>query len=1059
VFNLDPEQTSFLVQYVSTVAADITKTGVSRLSASMRRDRGTANSGATQRERNLAVQSILQGAGVSSATAERIGQFLIHNGSLSYLMYLAYEAQADDNAGDSSISEQANYAHAFEQELRAHLALEARIPGADLDAVTDVLSEVLRKSAGLQVRQARRTSVGRSADKVSALFLFSESNARSALFGALGEPSLAAYQDYSKRYVRTMSSAYGFVSLQHLGQESAPVELSSIYVEPTLTESPAPEVEIHRRVHDAPPQEGELTVRDAFAKSSRTVILGPAGVGKSTLVRHSVRLITDDTSEDPPIPFVLELKRYQADIGESAGLFKDHIAREITRMMQHAPPEGWIDYLLLTGRATVFFDGYDEVLNNTDRARIKDAIQSFARLYPASAVVVTTRIVGYSEIAFPAKEFLHIAINDFQPPQIKAYAENWFATRVSHTAASDSTGVKAFLAETEKYAADLRANPLMLSLLCTLFYHQGDIPRTLAELYERCATLMFQQWSVMRGLQDPGVWEQDLRPALFHIASSILNNAEYRRDGIPRDHLIQELQDFFLNESTMHIQTARERAQTLVTAWAGRAWVITEVGRDASNSAKFGFVHQSFLEYFAAVHLMRDSESSQDLFDKLRDRLVHMNGWYVAQIAVAVWHQWNRGGASSFGEALLRDAAVAGPRESLHLIMFLASLREFVSFTPTVDRLFVDAVVSLYVRSLPPLESGVNLYHLHQQTRWEDAEFEEEYLGGLDDGSGPQDLLREYAGVIGNNDRTLDAPLTTLQAERAMYALTSVAWSDSAQFDLLLDRVAATPTWDARPGATFVAVGFLMHLLLAKAAGPVEEEKGTAARRIQDKLHELYARVKQEPGYWPAHAAAYALDMTTPLVALQSIPWNSAVAREAIVLSYIRDFELPCLVTGDLVCDYLQGTPDSNLQLAALGKSFLTDLERVGGSYDRLHPIPAYDSRSMIQIWVNSDVPTPIRLDPDRRRNGLHLAGLFVIFGAAWELDRQLKPGSFLAASNRSPEGCLLRLMDRSAPIASSDVAALRSQLKPDHLVAAVLSWRQAEWSLTNVGSPDAYRP
>lgn len=1049
MFNLDPDQTSLLVSYVSTVAADLTKTGFSRLSASMRRDRSSAAQGSPERERNLKVQSILENAGVSVATAEKIGQFLIHNGSISYLMYLAHVSKSDEVTNDTSVAERTNYAQAFEQELRAHLTLEAQIPDEDLDAVTDVLAEVLSKSATTQIRDAKRMSIGRSADKVSALFLFSESHARSALFSALGEPSLASFQDYSRRYVSTMADRYGYVSLQHLGQDAPPIELPRIYVEPTLTESASPEVGINRRIHDEPPQASEITVQQAFAKSTRTVVLGPAGVGKSTLVKHSVSLITQDPSEDPPIPLVLELKNYQEVKGDSSGLFKQHLLKDITQMMQHDPPKGWIDYLLLTGRATVFFDGYDEVLDAFDRARVKDAIRSFARLYPASSIVVTTRIVGYPEIPFSSKEFMHVAINDFQPHQVRAYAEKWFEARPAGSGTFDSSSVDAFYRETGKYAADLRANPLMLSLLCTLFYHQGDIPKTLAAVYESCASLMFRQWSVMRGLKDPGVW--DLRPALAHIASVVLDNPDYRRDGIPRRDLIQELQDFFRAESTIRIEAARDRAESLVTAWAGRAWVITEVGKDANNNAKFGFVHQSFLEYFAAVQLTTDSDNAQELFDKLRDRLVQVNGWYIAQIAVAVWDQWRRGRTFAFGEALLREVAQARPREALNLLLFLGTLREFVTFSPNVDRLYIHASLSLYIRSLTPLARGANLSALNNATRLASWDFDDDYFVSSDV-YGPDNFHK--ASQYDSPEEALNAPVTTLQSERALNGLVSMALSDPAQWDLLLECMSETSEWDAQPGQTFVSIAFLCFLIQASLEEMPDLELDESDHALHAKLGELYTRVESESSYWPAHAAAHILGLIDEDEALQKIPWNSALSQEPVLLSFLRDFDVPCLVTGDIIDDYLANPEYGDFVLGTVGRSFLADIQRVREDYSKLSQISSYDSGETIEIFVDEDTDFPVSEAEFGQREDDVLAGLFVLLGVVLELGRTtLNPASLISYSNEepSPVRMLLARMERTTGLSSEKTKVVRSSKSDLELLnSAVRAWRAGQWQMTD---------
>ncbi|WP_197410568.1 NACHT domain-containing protein [Arthrobacter sp. EPSL27] len=969
---------------------------------------------------------------------------------MSYLMYLAHVAHSNEVQTEGSSSEVSSYAQAFEKELRAHLALEARIPDSELEQVTTVLTEVLRLSASAQARQENRSSIPRSADKPPALFLFSEAEARSELFRALGQPSLATYRDYSERYRRAMSSKYGYVSLQHLGQDAPPLELSSIYVEPTLTEAPNPATGIPRRIHDAPVQGGELTVRGAFTKSSRTVILGPAGVGKSTLVKHAVQMITTDESADPPIPFVLELKHYQSRTASDSGLFKEHIVRGITQMMQHPPPDGWIDYMLLTGRATIFFDGYDEVLNSADRALIRDAIINFARLYPASAVVVTTRIIGYAAIAFTPQEFLHVAVNDFQPDQVDRYAHKWFASRNLVDGAVDAETTSSFLSETEKYAPDLRANPLMLSLLCSVFYHQGDIPRTLAELYERCATLMFQQWSVMRGLEDPGVWRTDLRPALFHIASLILDDAEYRREGMPQGRLIQELQDFFQEQTTIAVDVAREQAQVLVNAWSGRAWVITEVGRDRSNQPRFGFVHQSFLEYFSAVHLARSSDNTEELFSKVRDRLIHMNGWSVAQIAVSLWNTYRAGGASKFGEVLLANVSVSSPRDALHLLMFCTSLRDFVDFTRTVDALFADAAIALYTDSIVEAFPGVNLSDLHTESRHVSDLIDEEAYEALDIGDFSRRMRLQDAAAMEADAQPPRTQLTTLQAEGVLNALVNFSIRSQAQFELLLHHAATVSTWPSKPAETFVAVAFLCHLIMERL---VSTQEWTSEREdaVYDVLEKLYPRVGEAPTDWPAHAAAFASGLISRDAALALIPWNSALTRESVVLSYISDFDMDSAVTGDLVEDFVYGRSESrDTTLSAIGGSFLGDLERADDNHKQpWSGIPVTDAETMLGLRVPPGAPERLRPIYDRDWESEHVAGFFVLLAIAGELNGSFR-SSYFDRTGLSPRvQAVLWLADTNAAMTSSTEAKYLSHIDYEPLRRAISWWRRRDISFT----------
>ena len=85
-----------------------------------------------------------------------------------------------------------------------------------------------------------------------------------------------------------------------------------------------------------------------------------------------------------------------------------------------------LEYLLVSGRLGVVFDGLDELPVIVQRRDIAKNIEAFASRYPQSAVIVTSRVVGYEHSALTADIFRVIELADFSREQAAEYARRWF---------------------------------------------------------------------------------------------------------------------------------------------------------------------------------------------------------------------------------------------------------------------------------------------------------------------------------------------------------------------------------------------------------------------------------------------------------------------------------------------------------------------------------------------------------------------------------------------------------------------------------------------------------
>lgn len=767
--DIDPTLVNLLVAYAANVGADAT-----RWVAGKFRRREDRDSDASVASLNLSIQAQLSASGVGDGDAEKVAAFILDTPILGYLFMLVDAGRSED------------YQDLPGEEIRALLILEAGLAEAPAMLASQVLVAVLHASNQSGTPSVRRQSGTRSRP-LSGIQLFGAQEAKRRLLSSVGSPSLSDIREYSSSFRREMGRKFSRIQLQHL-DNGTEQKLEDLYVEPEL-----------RLQESSPGQRQEIKAADLLNLYARAVIQGPAGSGKSTTVR---RLATDVANwrNGEVVPVVVELRKYSAQQALEPQIFLEHIRQSVTQLMQQAPPESWLEYLLTTGRAVVFFDGLDEVLSAGTRAEVRDAVITFAQMFPASSIVVTSRYTGYDLAPLDIGEWTHLGVEELREDQVHEYASRWF--KLKDGGADIGERARSFIDESRTYASDLRSNPLMLSLLCSIYYARGDIPRTLHALYERCADMIYQQWNTMRGIENHRVWDKDVRPVLYQVAHAVLSNEEYLGYGIPEEELVREVRRAFISNGAPDPEDASHRAREAVRLWAGRAWIITAVMTDEAGRLRYGFVHQSFLEYFAAVFEVRRVDTPAELYENLRGRLIELNGWTVTQIAVSVIDAWKDHGGKRFLAVLLEDAKDACDLDAFALLRLGISL---VSIVPLPAEQ-LTGLVKLGIRFvshsilLPQGDSAV--YEAHEESRYRTrlyAAFDLE----ADDGTTSSDPDANRESVV-------------LPTAKSMLVASDIARvASDASLSLLIAQAALSGIED--PDDEVVAAALLQRAVLSSA--------------------------------------------------------------------------------------------------------------------------------------------------------------------------------------------------------------------------------------------------
>lgn len=517
-----------------------------------------------------------------------------------------------------------------EEQVRQGLRL-ARLPERFLDSATQVVRQVLTLAcdevAPLFHEPSNRIDRHDIADAAV-------TNSRMLT----GLKSLTRFHNFAAKLRSQVVALHNSIRLPHIGVSRA-VRYDRLYVQPGI-ESP-----------------DQVRLR-LGAPGDRTVILGDPGAGKSTFAAKFAHDIAADGSGR--VPFLLVLRELTDTFGEGGHELLHYLEMVCQAPYNVKPPPDAVDYLLRTGRAVVVLDGLDEVVQTDLRRRVVMLVEGFAHLYPLVPVLVTARRVGYEEAPLSSDQFTTAHIREFTEKQVKTYVRQWFLLDEATSPVERKRLTDSFIEDSEQIV-ELRSNPLLLALLCAMYSSDRYLPRNLAQVYERCALMLFEQWDAKRGVPLPLKFHGRLRGAVQHLAWKMFTAPESGK-AQSRTRIVNTLTRY-LEDKLDDPDESMATAEQFLTFCTGRAWILTDVGA-TDTEPQFGFTHRTFLEYFAAEHLVRTHRTASDLWTALRPNISQWE--VVAQIALQLYDRNVEDGADELlSEALAHDGLDFAAR-SLH---------------------------------------------------------------------------------------------------------------------------------------------------------------------------------------------------------------------------------------------------------------------------------------------------------------------------------------------------------------------------------------------------------
>jgi GTPase SAR1 family protein len=461
-----------------------------------------------------------------------------------------------------------------------------------------------------------------------------------------------------------------------------------------------------------------LSLNDFMKTTSKTVVLGNPGSGKSTLASKLLYELSSPTAPllqgKSVLPILVTLREYALDKSNSKPSIIHFIAIKAGSDYQINVTEDFFEHLLETAQALIIFDGLDEILDTALRQEIVKDIEAFCNLYQNTPILVTSRETGYEQAPLNKDEFQIFNLLPFTNRQVEQYIEKWFSYLGSKDPQSIGWSSTAFLNELSSVSTEITSNPLLLSLLCTIYQNEGDIPRNKADIYEKCAQLLIERRDKERGIVPELAAKSSIFSVVAYLAYRIYGETALE-SGVSKKKLIAETANYLQHKLYENFDEAEYAANQLIEFLINRAWVFTDVGTNANSESLYQFAHRTFLEYFAAKYLVRIHRTPDDLLDDLLPNLAKDERIAVSLLAI---QQMARDAEGADNVILERIFVEAKESKNVKLLLFSMNCLEFIiprqSMTKSMIQLCVDLSLEFAVEYIKSEAISLEeLYEVH----------------------------------------------------------------------------------------------------------------------------------------------------------------------------------------------------------------------------------------------------------------------------------------------------------------------------------------------------------
>lgn len=498
-------------------------------------------------------------------------------------------------------------------------------------------SDLVKRSGVSRAQLSRLLSRDRSTARTQTI---------SRLAGGLGmDPAELMVDGLRRQYLNWVADATGFVDFRGIGTLQHPKQpIDDVFVDPDVVDwrdagyDGEDDCGVGTR-RWAESQSRPISACKTVAKQDRVVVLGHPGNGKTTLARRLTFRAASGRLPNTSNVIYARLSEL------SRALEIDIDADPVKLVANAAEKQGCreVEELLVKdlsrGKCLILLDGLDEVWDEPRRAQLVDTVRSFVERYPRNRFVITSRVVGFEPSPWTGLGFSVVRMLGYRRRQLEEFADKW-ARILSRVFGGSVDSVRSSLADAifaNKRVRQLASNPLVLTILCLLNQTLGGaLPRRRVDLYAKVVEVFLNTWEQTKKLtaafDETSDIELDAREFGWLLSDLALAMQRNDRTLAPRWWITDRVQDCLQDTLGFEAEQAKDTGERLIRYLTERTGLIEERGLD-----QFAFSHRTLQEYFAAMGVIDESDSSatRDISDHLSGYLFHPQWSEVVRLVAA----------------------------------------------------------------------------------------------------------------------------------------------------------------------------------------------------------------------------------------------------------------------------------------------------------------------------------------------------------------------------------------------------------------------------------------